>query len=89
MTLVGEETLGMALLRLGRTGAAVPVLIQCLNDTDPDVVFEAEYALGMIHLDPVVVVPALTNLVGHSSAIVRLQAARALGGQRSFRQGRC
>ena len=28
VTLVGEETLGMALLRLGRTGEAVPVLIR-------------------------------------------------------------
>src|SRR5262249_35589634 len=68
-----------------RTNAspAVPVLIQCLNDTDPHMVFEAAWSLGMIHLEPAVSVPALTKLLGHSSAIGRLQAARAPGHFRS------
>ncbi len=59
--------------------AAVPILIEALNDPEPRVRSVAVAALARIHSEPEAVVPALTNALGSDKQHVRLGAAELLG----------
>ncbi|MCA9023271.1 MAG: HEAT repeat domain-containing protein, partial [Planctomycetaceae bacterium] len=59
--------------------AAIPTLIKSLKVDNPDLVWHAAHALGMISSKPDEVVPALIPLLKNSSPQVRAQAAIALG----------
>ncbi len=58
---------------------AVPVLVQCLEDRDPQVAQEAAIALGELAIEPGVTGPALTNALRNSDRLVRCLAAQSLG----------
>ncbi len=69
---------GMRLMRTN-TMAAVPVLVQLLDDPDPEICRSAAGALGDIRLIPEVAVPALVEVLRHSNGETRFFAAWALG----------
>jgi hypothetical protein len=65
--------------RVGTNGTrAVPVLIQCLGDKDTNVSFIAASSLGVLKLEPGLVVPALTENLQNASSVVRQAAAASL-----------
>jgi HEAT repeat protein len=72
---------GDALRELGKFGPAakpaIPVLVQLLNDSDAAVRCAAAAALGEIHSDPDVSIPALTACMGDPD--MNDEAAEALG----------
>jgi hypothetical protein len=59
--------------------AAVPLLIQNLNDNDPYVAGEAASVLGTLRPDPDISIPALSRALGDAKSVVRDRAAAALG----------
>jgi HEAT repeat protein len=61
------------------TAAAVPVLVELLDDPGPYVCESAVGALGTIRLSPEVAVPALARILQHPDAETRSLAAWALG----------
>jgi len=67
--------------------AAVPALLRCLDDPEPDVRFRAAHALAHIHKRLEVVVPALVNHLRDSDDKVRLWTAAWLGSLRSEARG--
>jgi HEAT repeat protein len=59
---------------------AVPVLVKCLEASDPKIQYGAADALGRIVAEPLVVIPALTNCLNESTREdVRYAATWALG----------
>jgi HEAT repeat protein len=61
-------------------GPAVPMLIQCLIDNDPEVIKEAARALTECDLKPGLILPALTNSLGTSTnSLLRSRVIWALG----------
>jgi HEAT repeat protein len=61
-------------------GPAVPMLIQCLIDNDPEVIKEAARALTKCDLKPGLILPALTNCLGNSTnPLLRSRAIWVLG----------
>jgi hypothetical protein len=58
--------------------AAVPVLVQCLADSDPMVAGNAALALGELRIEEAIAVPALTNSLADPRAQVREASANAL-----------
>jgi hypothetical protein len=63
----------LCLVHIARTGSnatpALPALVKCLDDKDPEIRSLTARALGTLQLEPALVVPALTNAL--SSAIKR------------------
>jgi len=74
---------GSAILYLGqlRNAAAVPALLQCLEELNSSVSWEAVRALGLIHQEQGVVVPALVRALRRVPNI----PSRAVIGQRDIR----
>ncbi len=69
----------MALGHFGRDAKiAIPTLLDCLNDSDEDVVKMAAQTLGQLHLEASAVVPALMELIKRSDGRPRLEAMDAL-----------
>jgi HEAT repeat protein len=71
-----------AIFALGQFGRdaqiAIPTLLDCLNDSDEDVVKMAAQTLGQLHLEAGAVVPALMDLIKRSDGRPRLEAIDAL-----------
>jgi HEAT repeat protein len=57
---------------------AVPVLVQCLKDADPDVAVAAAQALGNLNVEPGVAVPALSDSLQAPRRWLRVAAANSL-----------
>ena len=72
-----QEVAAMALGRIGR--AAVPELIQVLNNPDPEARQQAALVLARIGPDAEEAVPELTRMLDDEDEEVRKSAARALG----------
>lgn len=62
----------------GYARPAVPVLIQCLSDTNLAVVDQAAQALGQMQFDDAVVVPALAQTLKHPSPQGRMSIIQVL-----------
>jgi HEAT repeat protein len=58
---------------------AVPLLITCLDDSDPNVAKNAAASLGRLGLEQEIVVPALTEKLSHPDPEVRKWVVIALG----------
>jgi hypothetical protein len=58
---------------------AVPMLVGCLKDADPNMSSAAATVLGELGLEPSIAVPGLTNCLQSSDPYVREEAISALG----------
>jgi len=73
-----------AIILLGNLGlrkepAAVPMLLECLDDRDARIAATAANVLGENKMDSRLVIPALTHSLQDSNSVLRLCAARGLG----------
>jgi HEAT repeat protein len=74
------DQIGLYPVLASNAAPAVPLLIQCLHDVDPEVREMAAASLGRIALEPAQVVPALTNCLSVSATpLLRVRATWALG----------
>jgi len=79
-----EDALRSMAIRGVDTSAAVPMLLQCLKDTNAAVAtWSADALIWVARKDPSAAIPALTDCLQHPKAEVRDMAAQALG---SFRE---
>jgi HEAT repeat protein len=69
----------LALAKFGvQARPAVPALVNCSKDQDVFVAEWAIFALGHLHLDPELSVPALTDGFRHANGNIRFESVRSL-----------